>query len=130
MEQNNNHGGENIYGYDTFIRIPARRYPVGSKIVIYGAGMFGKAFYYHAKQAREYQIVLWVDKQYTKYEKQGHPVMCPDRLSDTEYDIVLFAVLDERMKDSIKKDLLQMYIPEEKMDWISPKELVEGYSHE
>lgn len=130
MVQKNNHNGETTYGYDTFIRIPAGRYPKGTKIVIYGAGMFGKAFYYHEKRVQEYQIALWVDRQYLKYEKQGYPVVCPDRLSDTEYDIVLFAVLDENVKNSIKKGLLQMCIPEEKMDWISPKELVEGYSHE
>lgn len=121
---------KNVYACDAFVRIPDTRYPAGTRIAIYGAGKFGRAFYYHAKRGQKYEIVLWTDRQYEKYIEEGYIVESPSLLTDKEFDIVLIAVLEKELKRKIEKDLLRLRIPAEKIDWISPEELVKGYSHE
>lgn len=109
---------------NVFAKIPAERYCPGTKIVIYGAGTMGKAFYFHSVQEQNYNIVLWVDKQYYNYENSEYPVVSPDKLLKTYFDVLVIAVLDKTLKDSIKNDLLDWGISQEKIDWISPKELL------
>lgn len=120
---------ENRYDSDTFVRIPDGRYPDGSKIVIYGAGKFGKAFYYQAKRRMRYQIVSWTDKQYRRYIEEGYSVIPPSHLTDMEFDVVLVAVLERTLKNRIEEELTKLGIPVEKIDWISPEELVKGYGN-
>lgn len=112
----------------SFIKIPQNKYTTEQKIVIYGAGSVGKAFYYQASQEK-YNIVLWVDKQYHNYQKEGYPVSNPEELLIKEFNIIIIAVLDEIVKDNIKNNLLYMGIPEEIIDWITPEELLKGYNN-
>lgn len=117
---------EKDYYSTAFIRIPKNKYPIGSRIVLYGAGKVGRIFYRQIIEEQEYTAILWVDKQFIKYEKKGYPVLSPDRLRGVEYDIILIAVLDEKVYRDIKKDLIKMEVEEKKIDWISQKELIKG----
>ena len=109
-----------------FVRIPKGRYPKGTKIVIYGAGKVGKIFQRQIFQEQEYCVASWIDKQYSKYIKEGFPVESLKRLENIEYDIVLIAVLKRDLYYDIKKDLIKLGVPEEKIDWITYKQFVLG----
>lgn len=111
-----------------FAEIPKGRYPLGTRIALYGAGGLGRAFYYAEQRREDYQVVLWTDRQYISLGKRGYPVSCPEDLRRTEFEKVLIAVLERAAYDSIKKDLQYLGVPEEKIDWITPEELLVGNS--
>ena len=94
--------------------------------MLYGAGKVGRIFYRQIIKEQEYFVVLWIDRQYVKFIEKGYPVSSPDRMSDIEYDKILIAVLNEKVYQSIKNDLIEMEVDEQKIDWISRKELIEG----
>ena len=65
---------------------------------------------------------MWVDRQYTAYEKDGYPVKPPMKIGDSPYDVVLIAVLDKEVKASIRAYLLETGVPGDRIDWIAPGE--------
>ncbi len=83
-------------------------------IAIYGGGDVGKDFFMQVLRRPELKAVCWVDRN---YEKLGYPLQPPYVLKETVFDIVLIAVADKRAADVIKRTLIEMNIPEEKIVW-------------
>lgn len=73
------------------------------KLLIYGAGRFGKQIYYYATENG--RDVLWVDKKAKMYQEQGLPVMDVQALLSEQYEAVIVAVIDSKMADEIKSEL-------------------------
>lgn len=76
-----------------------------SKIVIYGAGKFGKQYKDRLDKEAEFNIVAWVDKNYNNFPLEWN-VENIDVLKDREYDIILIAILDPYIQKSIEKELV------------------------
>ena len=87
------------------------------RIVIYGAGKVGKAFWHQMKAANYGSLVLWVDKNYKVYEEQGLPVSSPNVLKKAEYDRLVIAVLDIKVMYQIRNELLDMGVKSTKLVW-------------
>ena len=87
----------------------------GDKVVLYGAGRIGWNYYHQTKHLDNIDYVLWVDKYYRSDEVQG-----VEALSNTEYDYILIAVLDDKMAETIKNELLLIGVPQEKLLWRKP----------
>lgn len=96
------------------------------KIVLYGAGEVGKSFYRFFELARPGQIVLWVDRQYEKLQKEGLRVQDVERLRDVAYDRIMIAVKFRDNAEGIISALLQMGILPEKIVWRQPETLIGG----
>lgn len=93
------------------------------RIVIYGAGEMGKDVEF-LLQKSGIQKIAWVDKEYKLYQKQGWAVETVDILKTIEFDVILISVSQENIADCIKKDLIDMGIPEEKIIWKKPIVLI------
>lgn len=111
-------------------RIPNYYYPYfgrfeGMKIVLYGAGEVGKEYYRRMLRDRECEIVMWVDKQYKKYQKEHLPVKSPEEIVGIYYDAIVIGVKDRHICESIKQDLLNSNIDAEKIIWNKTKALWE-----
>lgn len=87
------------------------------RVVIYGAGNVGKDVYAQLSKYEFCNIVGWVDKNYQKYHYPYCTVRSSGSLSDLEYDIILIAVLKENLADSIKYELIEKGVPEERIVW-------------
>lgn len=87
------------------------------RVVIYGAGNVGKDIYAQLSKYVSCNIVGWVDKNYQKYHYPYCTVQSSDSLNDLGYDIVIIAVLREKLADSIKYELIEKGVPEEKIIW-------------
>ena len=84
----------------------------GNKIVLYGAGRCGKCIEYQLKDKTD--IVLWADKS----ESTGIPeVESPVKILNCEYDYVLVGVYKIGLFFEIKKELIALGIPEDKIVW-------------
>lgn len=88
----------------------------GSRLVIYGAGSFGRQI---RSCVEDYGIeFMQVDKNADFYLKQGIDVRLPDEIIPYDPDVVLIAVIDERMADEIKKELMGMGVQDGKIHWL------------
>lgn len=84
--------------------VPYEIIPVTSRIVLYGAGSVGRAFYSQLKDSDFCKIEAWVDKNFLKYQSMG--VISINELKDREFDYILIAALDEDVKSEIMMDIM------------------------
>lgn len=89
----------------------------GQKIALYGAGNVGLDYYLHLLRAG-HNPVVWVDKNYEKYE--GLPVNPVTDLKVFEYEVIVIAVNERKLAESIKEELCAMGLEAEKILWNAP----------
>lgn len=91
------------------------RYFNAKKTVIYGAGRYGTRCYDALKDITD--IVAWVDQNYeSKSTDEGRmQVAVPSLVLSTDYDIVLIAIKDLKIKQEVLAMLIEMGVPENKI---------------
>lgn len=90
------------------------------KVAVYGAGNVGKSYFFKLMNTPEHQLVGWFDKN---YESCGYPVEAPELLGQRDADAVIIGVMMETVAEDIKKDLMKLGVPGEKIFWEEPKML-------
>lgn len=85
----------------------------GSKIVIYGAGRVGHEYYEQIQQLKYSQIILWVDKNFSKYENEN--VKDIRIILEVEYDYLIIANASEEMHKIIIKEMVDLGVPRNKI---------------
>lgn len=96
-----------------------------SKVVIYGAGRFGKKYKDRLDKEAEFNIVAWVDKNYHNFPQEWN-VESIDVLKDREYDIILIAISDPYIQKSVERDLVDNGVALSKI-WALRTENVMGF---
>lgn len=89
-------------------------------IVLYGAGKIGQNYYLQIKKWNICRINRWVDKQWENCQKKGLDVSSITTLSEDNYDYVIIAVLENKLAEDIKKQLVEIGVKEEKILWKEP----------
>ena len=87
---------------------------IGHENIIYGAGGVGRAL----KKQMDYfgyDIALWVDKQYEKYQQQGLFVESPQKINSVDYEYVVIAVESKDIADRIRDDLAMQGVDKDKI---------------
>ena len=64
------------------------------------------------------KIILWVDKNYEQRRNKGLKVVSPSEILNIDYDQILIGVMNQKVADCIKKELLELGIVEEKIVWL------------
>lgn len=92
---------------------------IAQKIVVYGAGKKGQLFYRQitgtvkvGKERYQSEVVLWVDKNYEEYQKQGLMVSAPRELKGAEYEQIVIAIAKRETVEQVKKELMECGIEE------------------
>lgn len=88
------------------------------RLIIYGAGNVGKDIYAQLSKYESCNIVGWVDKNYQKYAYPYCKVKSPDEINILEYDVLIIAVLRKKLADSIRQELVDKGVIEEKIIWL------------
>ncbi|MCR5421608.1 MAG: radical SAM protein [Lachnospiraceae bacterium] len=89
----------------------------GSKVVLYGAGDVGQAYYEQIRVTGYANIVKWVDKNYDNYQGLGVRIESPE-LEGVSFDFIVIAVYDLKTAAEIMNDLITSGIPDNKIVWI------------
>lgn len=92
----------------------------GKKVVLYGAGKVGQNYYSHICKYPEINIVAWADKHYDNFHYDYRRVIDKESIGDYDFDVLIIAVLNESIAELIKKELMQIGIPEDKIIWRAP----------
>lgn len=114
-----------LFGSEAYLQtksyiLPFDEIEKGDRIIIYAAGQVGCYYYRQAVTLSCFSKVLWVDKDAEKYRKLGFPVQDIESISGSVYDKLIIAVEREQLANHIKKELLQLGVPEEKIIWKNP----------
>jgi lipopolysaccharide biosynthesis glycosyltransferase len=85
----------------------------GERVVLYGAGAVGRSIFEQNKYTEYCRIVLWVDQDYE--QKDG--ISAPETILDTDYDIVVIAVLKKEIMSEIRNQLDYLGVEEGHIKW-------------
>ncbi len=91
-----------------------RKYLEGKKIVLYGAGNYGK--YFCEEMAGCAEIIAWTDRDWIHL-----PWFCcmeirsAEEIKHLEFDAVFIAIAQNSVKQEVRKMLVQMGVPKEKI---------------
>ena len=91
--------------------------PQGCRIIIYGAGEVGYDFYRQVKTSQYAEVVLWVDRQYEWFRRLNLPIDEPQKILNVEYDYIVITAENEQVYKSIRNDLLDMSVSEDRLIW-------------
>lgn len=96
---------------------------IAQKVIIYGAGKKGKLLYEQLTKGHKYHadVLLWIDANYEKYQREGLCVEAPERICSVEYGQILIAVADKKLADEIKESLIKRGVKSFQILWIYPE---------
>lgn len=99
-----------------------------ARVILYGAGQVGQAFYKQICAEGLYELVAWVDRNYLKYQEQKMKVKPIETIYSVEFDYVILAFKYKEMADDIKKVLEKEYgIELSKLVWLEPISILDKY---
>lgn len=100
----------------------------GARVVLYGAGRVGKAYYKQICADKLYQLVGWLDREYLYYLEKGMEILPPEELSGLEYDYIILAFKHEQLARQIKEDIMRTYqVKSSKILWLTPISVIDKY---
>lgn len=91
------------------------------KIIIYGAGDVGIDYYIQISRYQRCNIVAVADLNYKKYHYEYVNVINPFDINKLNYDVIVIAVLNEQIANSIKRELKLHGVDEKKIIWELPE---------
>lgn len=93
----------------------------GSKVIIYGAGAFGKEMYQYLMEDHKAEVTGWYDREFEICQREGYPVRDPQTLVNSleESDYIIIAALKESISESIQKDIYQMRVKDSRIRWLT-----------
>lgn len=89
-----------------------RRIPLGSRIVLYGAGRCGKYIWKQNCITQKYKICLWVDRNAEAFKSEYEHIQLPEKIRDTKCDYVIIAADTVKVMKEIREYLLGLVKPE------------------
>lgn len=109
------------------VLFPFENVEKGDRIIVYGAGAFGRALVAYIGKSRVCEVILWVDRKYKDYRKLGLSVDAIETINECQYKYILIGVINTRLTEEIKKTLLEMSIEEERIKWVNQEMLTYKY---
>ena len=99
-------------------KFPRAKIPKGSRIILYGAGEVGREFWDMIKDTHYCEVVLWVDMNYQKLNKDLDNLLhAPEEIKNfpTDYDYILVSFFRFDIKRTVISFLKSMGISEDKI---------------
>lgn len=90
-------------------------YSQNARIVLYGAGKWGHAYYQWIQENRWGIVVGWVDNSWSVIKDTEYPVTPLDSLLTMTYDCILITIQNRAVQDRVIQDLRCWGIPGEKI---------------
>lgn len=95
---------------------PKEIIPAKSKIILWGAGNMGQAYYYVLDKNKYCEVTLWVDSDYVVKQAQGLSVVPTNTIWEhKEYDYILVAIQSPQEYSRVQQLLLDGGIKKDKI---------------
>lgn len=109
-------------GFPDFLA-PYPEVPKGARIVLYGAGVYGRSIYCSLQKKPICQVVGWVDQHWDTKEKCCMGIEPVESLLEKTFDFVVISVLNERISEEISGALVGLGIERAKIAYIKTETL-------
>lgn len=104
---------------ETQYLFPYSQIEKNSRIMLYGAGKVGRAFYHQIKKTQYCHIEAWVDKKERMYD--GYTIYKPEEADWEKCEKIVIAIEKESVAKVIENTLIDEYhVAKEKIVWESP----------
>lgn len=107
------------YIHSSMPLFPFEKVKTGMSVAIYGAGLFGAVIEKQCRASADLSVAGWFDKKYEVYTKQGMTVKSSDDILNSDFDIMVIAILNVNLSKQIKADYVNWGIDENKIDLIN-----------
>ena len=98
-----------------------------SRILVYGAGGFGRVIRHFISESDIMELSGWADKEAEYYKEKGIDIISPEEIYKKNFDYLVIAILNEKIAEQVKNGLIKSGVREEKIDLVQ-KEVLEGCS--
>ncbi|MCR2045728.1 glycosyltransferase [Acetatifactor muris] len=108
---------------DEMLLFPFDSVRQGDRVLVYGAGGFGRIVKEYVEHSDEICLSGWTDKRADQYIKQG---MVMDRLEvifTNSYDRLVISILNENIGEKVKRDLVSQGVRADKIDFVRKENL-------
>jgi len=100
---------------ESIILFPFQEVKKGSKIIIYGAGDVGQAFYWELFYSGYAEVVGWIDKSWENVSHIEKPKMYFSQLHTVEFDYVVIAINSQEVVKTVCDLLQKAGVPKSKI---------------
>lgn len=100
-------------------------FPIGSKIVLYGAGYWGNIYYHWIDKGSNGQVVGWVDNYWYTFSNTKCLVTPLDSLLHISCDYILIAIKSKTVQKEVAENLINWGISERKILFIDTEDVEE-----
>ena len=97
------------------ILFPFDKVKQNSRIILYGAGDVGQAFYWQVQSTNYCVVAGWIDQLWAEEMNLEQPKINLQGLKKISYDLIVIAMTNEIAAADIRNRLTEMGIPEEKV---------------
>ncbi len=81
----------------------------GARIVLYGAGTYGRRLWRYLQASHFCNVVLWVDRNWKELAEQGFEVYAQDEIDLHDFDYIVIAIMGYKARKAAYEDLSEMY---------------------
>ena len=100
---------------------PFEKIQAGSRVLIYGAGVMGQAYYQQLRMTGYADCLGFVDREWKEYEGSTPPVYAMDQIRGLNYDAIVIALRIASRARLVERDLCRAGVPLEKICYIAPR---------
>lgn len=101
-----NHGNS-LFGYPGV--------SMDKKIIVYGAGNYGKRIAKTILDCSKDSLIAWIDKNESINSFYNYKIQSPSIINDYDYDYIVIAIIRWNSANSAKQELVELGVPEEKI---------------
>lgn len=112
-----------LYKINNQFLFPYSQVKKGSKIVVYGAGKFGKQLLNAIYKKNDYEVVLWTDQSIDRCNVEGYTISATQRIKEVDFDYVVIAVAYEKDAMEIENKLIFLGVPRNKIARMNIEEI-------
>lgn len=98
---------------------PFEKVKSGMRVAVYGAGLFGTVIENYCRDSVDLSVAGWFDQKYDVYVKQGMVVKSSNEVLNSDFDIMVIAILNINLSRRIKAEYVSQGIDENKIDTIN-----------
>lgn len=97
------------------VLFPFEEIKKGSRIVLYGAGDVGQAFYCQLNRKKYCEVVGWLDREWNDRQQLVHPYIGLRDLDKLRFDTIIIAVNNTDAAAEIRENLISRGVPDSKI---------------
>lgn len=99
---------------------PFEKVIYNKNVIIYGAGMVGKAYVNQLSATQYAKVVLWCDRSFENYEWLNCGIVSPKEITKCQYDYIVIALESENVAMEIVDSLDGIGVEKDKIIWRNP----------